>query len=650
VGHRRLAIIAALLVSPAALADDLEETIVVTPSRAPQKATDAVSPVKVVPLAALEGSKALDEVLRDDPSFATFRRSSSLVADPSSQGVNLRGIGPSGVSRALVLSDGIPINDGFGGWVYWDSIPRLALERVEIAPGASSALYGSAAMGGVIQLISRPLRDRAEVELEGGTDGTAIGSVSFGKSNGRSGATLDLEGLSTQGYQVIGSPGLVDQNAYSRHASGLFRAETQLGDDSKLTFRAGGFREFENGGTYLTTAGVKQGDFAVGLSSADLQLRFFGTFAEFSQRRSRVLPDAFVRASEALAGNQRSPADDQGFSIQWNGPLGLTFGADLRRIFGRSIESIAPAVVTPSAVVARTSSGEQLEGGVFVQEIWELDRLRVQAALRADGWRNLGDGRVEQLFSGTFQTTDLGTRDDGQISPQLALRFRFLPWLSLRAAGYRSFRAPTLNELYRPFQVGPVRTDANPALGPETYYGGEAGFDLGPYLTVTGFASRLEHPIVNVTTGPNQQMRQNLGEARLAGIEARAAWSPIRAILFSGAWTYVRSRVAGTGLALPQDPEHRLTGAVTFNRADWFTLTLRARFISSQFEDDQNTLRLPGFTVVDASISKNLLSSLEVFASLENALDRKYLVGLQGGVASIGQPIFFRGGFRWSAF
>ena len=618
----------------------------VTPARAPQRAADAVSPVDVVPLKALEGAKALDEVLRNDPSFATFRRSASLVADPSSQGVNLRGVGPSGVSRALVLSDGIPLNDGFGGWVYWDSIPRLALQRVEIAPGASSALYGSAAMGGVIQLVSRPIRDRAELEVEGGSDSTAIGSLSLGRSDGRSGAVLDLEGLTTSGYQVIGSPGAVDINASSKHGSGLLRAETKLNDDYLLTFRAGGFRETEVGGTALTTAGVKQADFALGLSSAWLQLRLFGTFAEFSQQRSRVLPDAFVRATETLAGTQRAPADDQGLSALFQGPWGLSFGADLRRIFGRSIESI-PA---PAAIVARTSSGEQLEGGVFVQEIQDLSLLRIQAAVRADGWRNIGAGRVETLASGAVQNTDLGTRDDGQISPQLAVRLRATPWLALRAAGYRSFRAPTLNELYRPFQVGPVRTDANPALGPETYYGGEAGFDLGPWFTVTGFASRLLHPIVNVTTGPNLQMRQNLGEARLAGLEMRGSWSPIQPILFTGAWTFVRSRVAGTDFALPQDPEHRLTFSAAFNRADWFTLTLRARFVSSQFEDDQNTLRLPGFTVFDASISRDLTPVVTLFASLENALDRRYLVGLQGGVATIGQPIFFRGGVRWSAF
>jgi len=159
-----------LCVSAAASAQDLVETLVVTATRTPE--ANAPSTVTVIEGAAIRDSKALDEALRADPSFGLFRRNSSLVADPSSQGVTLRGLGPSGVSRALVLEDGVPLNDGFGGWVYWGAVPRLGIARVEIAPGASSALFGSSAMGGVVEIVSRAIVDRAEVELQGGSFGT----------------------------------------------------------------------------------------------------------------------------------------------------------------------------------------------------------------------------------------------------------------------------------------------------------------------------------------------------------------------------------------------------------------------------------------------------------------------------------------------
>jgi iron complex outermembrane receptor protein len=635
-----------LLAGSAAMAQEIGEEIVVTPARAPQKASDALSPVTVVPTAAIADSKAVDETLRNDPSYATFRRSSSLVADPSSQGVNLRGIGPSGISRALVLDDGVPLNDGFGGWVYWDSIPRLSIERVEIAEGASSALYGSAAMGGVLQLVSRPIVDRAIIEIEGGSFDTGSAAISAAKTNGEFGLAIDLEGLTTNGHQVIASPGAVDQNASSQHASGLLRGEMLLENGGRIFFRAGGFLEGENGGTPLTTANARQADYAIGLSEKDLELRFFGRFGRFDQGRSKILPDAFTRTSEQLASNQSAPEDSQGFSAQYRAPYGITIGTDLQRVFGKSLEALQP----PSTLTVRDSSGAQLSGGVFAEELLQISALSVQGALRYDYWENLGYARVQTSTDGSVQSIDLGQRTDGQLSPRLAVRYKFAPLFALRAAIYRAFRAPTLNELYRPFQVGPVRTDANAALGPESYLGGEAGFDIGPYISATGFSSQLQHPIVNVTIGPNEQQRQNLGEARFAGLELRGQYSPIAEIHLTAAYTYVRSRVAGTSLSLPEDPEHRLAGSIAFARKDLFSLILRARWMSSQFEDDQNTLRLPGFAVFDATISRELGAHWEIFGSLENALDRKYLVGLQGGVASIGQPICLRLGGRWSAF
>ena len=112
----------------------LLETVTVTPSRTEQRLGDVPASVSVVTSEAIESSPALtaDDVLRNVPSFALFRRTSSLAAQPTAQGVSLRGIGPSGQSRTLVLLDGIPFNDPFGGWVYWTRVPLLSVDRIEI--------------------------------------------------------------------------------------------------------------------------------------------------------------------------------------------------------------------------------------------------------------------------------------------------------------------------------------------------------------------------------------------------------------------------------------------------------------------------------------------------------------------------------------
>src|SRR5471030_68503 len=144
----------------------LLETVTVTPTRTEQRLGDVPASVSVVTSEAIHASPALiaDDVLRQVPSFSLFRRTSSLVAQPTAQGVSLRGIGPSGQSRTLVLLDGIPFNDPFGGWVYWTRVPLISVDRVEVAEDPTLSLYGNSAMGGVINIItSRPTPRTLEI-------------------------------------------------------------------------------------------------------------------------------------------------------------------------------------------------------------------------------------------------------------------------------------------------------------------------------------------------------------------------------------------------------------------------------------------------------------------------------------------------------
>src|SRR5687767_900188 len=148
------------------------ESITVTPTRTEQRLGDVPASVTVVDREQIRQSPATvaDDVLRLVPTFSLFRRTSSLQAHPTAQGVSLRGIGPSGVSRSLVLIDGIPFNDPFGGWVYWTRVPLESVERIEVVDGTSSSVYGNYAMGGVINVVSaRPRPRSAELRAQFGT-------------------------------------------------------------------------------------------------------------------------------------------------------------------------------------------------------------------------------------------------------------------------------------------------------------------------------------------------------------------------------------------------------------------------------------------------------------------------------------------------
>src|SRR5581483_7576628 len=131
----------------------------VVANRAPLPTAETAESVAVLSQNQINSSAglALDEVLRQVPGFTLFRRSSSTYLNPTAQGVSLRGTNASGSSRALVLVDGIPLNDPFGGWIFWDRVPRADVDRIEVLKGGSSELYGSDALAGTVALFTQPL-------------------------------------------------------------------------------------------------------------------------------------------------------------------------------------------------------------------------------------------------------------------------------------------------------------------------------------------------------------------------------------------------------------------------------------------------------------------------------------------------------------
>src|SRR5206468_8977749 len=128
--------------------------VTVTATRTNTRLEETAASIVVLGPKELETTAAmtLDDSLRQVPGFSLFRRTGSRTANPTTQGVSLRGVGASGASRAVVLADGIPLNDPFGGWVYWGRIPRESLSHIEVLRGGASGLYGSGALGGIVNI------------------------------------------------------------------------------------------------------------------------------------------------------------------------------------------------------------------------------------------------------------------------------------------------------------------------------------------------------------------------------------------------------------------------------------------------------------------------------------------------------------------
>lgn len=569
----------------------LREVVVVTATKLEQPLGEAVALVSVVSAEELARSPALvlDDHLRRIPGFSLFRRSSSLVAHPTSQGVSLRGIGPSGASRSLVLFDGIPLNDPFGGWVYWNRIPLGALERIEVVRGATSQLYGSSALAGAIQLLPRrPVADTLEARGQIGNRQTYDLELLAADRSGEWGYLVSGHLFETDGFSLVDESerGPVDVRARSEFQSFFGRTYYKK-------FHAGVnlFGEGRGNGTRLQTNSTHLYLLETGITEDAWQGNFYSQWGLFKNSFSRTLPD---RSAEFLTARQRVSSLGQGGSFTWRPGRRFLLGTDWRRV--------------------SWDRHEQNLAGVFAQDLIALHRrLDLLVGVRLDVWKS---GRTRSV-----------------VNPRVGLLYRASDALTLRGSAYGGFRAPTLNELFRPFRVGNVRTRANPNLEEERLWGTELGADLHPARSVlvrlNGFWNSLRDPVSNVTLSIAPEgilrQRQNLGRATIKGLEAETIVSWGYRWRLRSAYLYSDARVAGSALRLPQVPRHQ--GSLEITYAGPLTVRAEGRYVGSQFEDDRNQLKLGGYPLFNLALRRPVSEHIELFLGLENVLDRDYAVG-----------------------
>lgn len=569
----------------------------------------------------------LDDRLRSVPGFSLFRRSSSIAANPTTQGVSLRALGSTGASRSLILWDGIPLNDPFGGWIYWTRVAPEEMERVEISRGASTSLFGDRAIGGAIHIFSRqPERKRITAGYEAGSRNTH--EISGGASHvwRQFGASANLRLFDTDGYYIVPQRfrGTIDTPAGVRFAAGTARLD-YLGAKDRLFTRLDVIAEDRQNGTQLQNNSTSLGTLAANYSrqfanNDSLSVIGYHTRSEFHASFTAI---AANRLTERLTSTQVVPADATGGAgfythntSRWSG----LFGADFERVEGYSTDRLVPTGT-------RFGGGSRLQHGVFTQLNANLGPVKLFG-----GGRHHVTGAGRNFFSPSA----------GLTAGKGLARFR--------GSVYRSFRNPTLNELYREFRAGNTATLANDLLKPETLFGGEAGVDLvgeTRRLAITAYRNEMSDLITNVTlsTTPTQitRQRRNADSAVIRGLEvaAKQNWRMFQA---EASYLFAESRFASR-LRLPQIPKHQGNAQLNFHHKGTF-LAAGVRSFALQYEDDRNTLRLPGFASVQVMFRQKLVKRLSFTMAFENLLDREYLTGL-GVVPNIGPPRLMRAGLRW---
>jgi outer membrane receptor protein involved in Fe transport len=677
-----------IVLSPAGVS----ETVTVTATRGEQRTGDLPASVSVLTRDDIRQSPAVvaDDVLREVPTFSLFRRTSSLSSHPTAQGVSLRGIGPSGVSRTLVLLDGVPFNDPFGGWVYWTRVPLESLDRIEVVDTASSSLYGNYAMGGVINLLSAPpARRSVEVRTQYGNRNSPKVDVSASDVWGKLGMSVNGSAFSTDGYPIVAAAerGAVDNKAAVDFQN--FNVKLQYDPTARVqtTFRAGYFHEARDNGKASTIDGAEEANSTKWTTlsggakvllpdSSTLQVTLFGDIETFRSNFLAVPTSTPPRSFGRMSLTQRVPSTSAGGTGQWSRGLGgrnfLTVGSDWRWVDGDSEENGLDAQTGTRVTLRRISGGTQRSIGFFAQDLWSpLPRLMVTLSARVDSWRNYDGHNLETTVPAGTPTANndpsLPDRDDTVLSPRVAAKYHLTDKVSVWGDVGSGFRAPTLNELYRQFRVGNVLTLANNQLGPERLVGGELGIDVQPVrrltLRATWYDNRVEDAVSNVTIdtsgSPVVQQRQNLGRTKITGLQTDVDYRFHENWRVSGGYLFNSAKVAEydaepdlMGNYLAQVPRHRGSVQVEYTHPQYLNIALAVQAIGRQFDDDQNIRTvpghsspgLPGYALVSLQASRRLTGNIEIFAGVQNLTNNEYFVGTLP--TTIGTPRLVNGGIR----
>lgn len=617
------------------------------------------------------GALATDDKLRQVPGFSLLRRSGSQTANPTSQGVSLRGLGASGASRALVLADGIPINDPFGGWIYWARIPQSSLDQVQLVPGGVSALYGNDALGGVINLETRSaVQTAGDVEVSYGNENSPFGSGWGALRFGQWAIVASGEGFRTNGYIDVPEPyrGTVDTPVNTQYGSGNLRLERLFGDHGQVFLNGTLYGEDRQNGTPLqiNDTTIRQLAFGTDYNSPTVglfTLRLYGGTQNYHQTFSSV---ALNRDSESLTDVQNVPVQQMGLIGQWSKQLASRFtllaGLDGTYVQGVSLETTYFAR-NPTAHLSNGGTQEAL--GAFLEGIVQITpRWSLTLAGREDLWSNYDASSIRIPVHGSETNIDYPARGQNAFDPRVSTSYRLGDRVVLYGSGYRSFRAPTLNELYRAFRVGNVQTLANAYLRAERYSGGEAGVRasmLNNRLSIHGsvFGGIVTDPVANVTLSSTPslivRMRENLGRTQSLGFQLGTDIRFTNRITLAAGYQFMDTTVASNpanpalvGNQIPLVPRNVFTFQGTWAAPKSIFVAIQGRTDSNEFDDDQNLFPLGASFVLSATVSHPLPKGFDIFFQGENLTNDEYNIA-KTPVVNVGQPILARVGFRWQS-
>ncbi len=667
------------------------DQIVVTAGRVEQRVRDVAVKVSVLGRAEIERTPAaaVDELLRQLPSFNLQRPESSRVLNLSGQAVSYRGLGGTSASRSLVLVDGVPLNEPFAGWISWSRVPLATIERIEVVPGGAAGAWGNQALGGVIHLITRrPEPATVVADASYGSRDTIDATVLGSHVRGPVAVSAHASRYDTDGFFSIPEDLRGPADTTNRSKSSVFDARLELvaGGGSLWTLQGTYLDEERAGGDALSTellelTSLRAGGDFVAPTGGHGQANLFTLLRSASNTRGSISDD---RTEVTPRRNQfDNPSTSVGAGVSWTWPWRRQTHQVVTGVDGLWTESEVneDSGWSDDRFIERIrSGGKQLLGGAFVQDTMAVgDRLRLAGGLRLDLWRSYGG-----FFFGTDLTDgetlydhDLADRTKWIVSPNLGARYQASERLSLRGALFQSFRAPTPNELFKSTPSQRSYLAANSSLDPERIdLGVELGFDFEPRRTsqirLTGFWNEVVDSITEVTVGTAGSVpaviepcgelrargvctqRRNIDLVRVRGIELEGELRPAPPWRLWASYTWTESKVIESatdrqieGLWLRRVPEHQAAVQASYDAPRLLSATLQLRYQGERFEDDVNELVIGGAFLADLRLSRRFGPGLELLFDVENLFDEEVEVAKEDDYAELGQPRTLRLGVRY---
>jgi vitamin B12 transporter len=612
----------------------------------------------------LDSSQTVENTLRDVPGLQQFRRSDARSANPTSQGITLRGLGGNASSRALLILDGVPQADPFGGWVAWPGYDALALSSARITRGGGSGADGQGAIAGTIELFSDNVGDLIELGAAYGSRNSVDADLIFGRELGQGQLTISANYARGDGFIPImeGQRGSVDRPAEYEQAGLAVRFVAPLSDTIELQSNVRAFTDDRERGFAFSENHNDGADASIRLidrtsdwqwsALAYVQIRNFDvSFGGVSDDRNSV-----SRVFEQY----NVPSTGLGARFELRPPVGddieLRIGGDWRRTEGETKENFFFADNDTPRRSRRAGGSTATYGGFVEASVQASDALVLTGGGRVDFW-TIDNGFRKEIelinpFPGSVRTDDqFANRSGSEFTGRGGFAYDVTDQLTLRGAAYLGWRLPTLNELFRPFRVGDDATAANELLEPERVKGAELGLDWNSgivTLGITGFYNQLNNAVANVTlaygpgvfpgvgfvaAGAAYSQRQNLEAIKSRGIEIDALFDLGQltdGLTVRAAYSYVDANVDGTGdaalingLRPAQVPRHNASGSIRWEGENGTGASLSARYIGQQYEDDVNILSLADALTIDGRMALAVNDRLLVETRVENLLDSR---------------------------